>query len=489
VLPLAYPGIHLWALGCCALTVAGIAVGWRIPAVLSKRWVRVLAFVACSTAGAASLVVWPPNATVVEMAHQPAAAFMPYLARLRVQAATPFRVPAEQREWFADRSRLPDVQSGAALLPKDAVVVMVGVDSMRADLLQDEKYRQSLPHMFRLRDRGTWFTNARAAGSSTAPSVAAIFSSRYYSQMYWTEYTKRKPEVFPHEDPTPRFPELLRAAGITTVTVDTAGWLLNEFGIVRGFSEESSARIRGYPTAAEAAAGLHKRLKTHGDGALFMFTHFLDAHSPYTSGGKAAAPFDGYLLELAIVDAEIGALQHTLEQAGLARRAVWVLYSDHGEAFGEHGMTFHATTLYDELLRVPLVFAGPGIAQRRVDAPISLVDIGPTLLDAFGLNTPAVMMGQSLVPFLQGKSAQLSRPIVAESRLKRALVTGDGFKIVEDPRRRTVELYDLGKDPGELENIFSQGTPKSDEAYGVLATFFNIHTYKRFGYTVPYRKW
>ncbi len=489
VLPLAYPGVHLWVLCSCALALAGVTCGAPLPTVASKRWARGLVFVACAAAGAASLAVWPPNATVVEMAHQPAATFMPFLARLRTQAATPFRVPPGQREWFVERSRLPDVKSGGPLLRQDAVVLMIGVDSMRSDLLENDKYRDVLPNMFRLRDRGTWFKNARAAGSSTAPSIAAIFSSRYYSQMYWTEYTKRQPEVFPHEDPTPRFPELLSAAGVQTVTVDTAGWLLNEFAIVRGFSEESSARIRGYPTAAEAAKGLHKRLREHGDGALFLFTHFLDAHSPYTSAGKSGSPFDGYLAEVALVDSEIGALQRTVDQAGLSQRSVWVLYSDHGEAFGEHGMTFHATTLYDELLRVPLVFAGAGIVKRSVETPVSLVDVGPTILDAFGVNTPAAMMGQSLVPFLRGGTASLTRPILAESRLKRALVTAEGFKVFEDPRRKTIELYDLNKDPGELNNIFDHADPQSQDAIGVLATFFSVHTYKRPGYTVPYRKW
>ncbi len=490
VLPLAYPGVHLWTLLGATLALAGVLTHVPMPQLLSRRgWLRALIFVALGITGSLSVAVWPPNATVVEAAYQPAAAFMPFLARFRPQTSTPFRVPAQQREWFVDRSRVAPTKPNARVIPKDAVVLMIGVDSMRADLLEDEKYRKSLPNMFRLRDRSVWFKKARSAGSSTAPAIASLFSSRYYSQLYWTQYKKRRPEVFPHDDPSPRFPELLSAKGIPTVSVDTAGWLLNEFAIVRGFSEEQSARTAGYPTAHTAIGPLNQRLRDHSEGPLFQYVHCLDAHSPYTSAGKAKTKFLGYVKELALVDTEIGRLEETLKATGLAKRAVWILYSDHGEAFGEHGMTFHATTLYDELLHVPLLIAGPGLAPRAVESPVSLVDIGPTVLDLFQLATPSTMMGQSLVPFLKGESPRLSRPILAESRLKRALVTPDGFKIVEDPRRRTLELYDLNEDPKELNNIFQSDDPKSQEVLGALLMFFDLHTYSRPGYKVPYRRW
>ena len=490
VLPLAYPGVHLWTLLGAAVALAGLLTDAPMPKLLSqRRWLRALVFVILGIAGSLSIVVWPPNATVVEMAHQPAAAFMPFLARFRPQTSTPFRVPAQQREWFVDRSRVAPTKPNARVIPEDAIVLMIGVDSMRADLLEDEKYRKSLPNMFRLRDRSVWFRMARSAGSSTAPAIASLFSSRYYSQLYWTQYKKRKPEVFPHEDPSPRFPELLSAKGIPTVSVDTAGWLLNEFAIVRGFSEEQSARTSGYPTAHTAMGPLNQRLRDHGAGPLFLYVHCLDAHAPYTSAGKAKTKFLGYVKELALVDTEIGRLEETLKARGLDERAVWILYSDHGEAFGEHGMTFHATTLYDELLRVPLLIAGPGLAPRIVDTPVSLVDVGPTVLDLFQLSTPSAMMGQSLVPFLEGESPRLSRPILAESRLKRALVTPDGYKIVEDPRRRTLELYNLNEDPKELNNIYQSDDPKSQEVLGALLMFFDLHTHKRPGYKVPYRRW
>src|SRR5690606_16022471 len=126
--------------------------------------------------------------------------------------------------------------------------------SMRADLLEDESYRRRFPELFRLRDESVWFDNARSPGSSTAPALAALFSGVHFSQMYWSLHARRRPETFPHEDTTPRFPALLAQAGITTSTVDAVGWLLNSFGIVSGFTEEMSARKpkkRGYPNGRE----------------------------------------------------------------------------------------------------------------------------------------------------------------------------------------------------------------------------------------------
>jgi arylsulfatase A-like enzyme len=160
--------------------------------------------------------------------------------------------------------------------------------------------------------------------------------------------------------------------------------------------------------------------------------------------------------------------------------------SDHGEAFGEHGMTWHGTTLYDELLRVPLMIwthAGP---PRTVADPVSLMDLGPTILDLMGVATPARFMGQSLVPYLRGERPNLTRPILAEARLQRALVTPDGMKVIYDTRSQTVEIFDLNRDPKEEKNLFGIA---GDDPLGELRTFFQVHTLRRPGYEVPYRKW
>ena len=158
-----------------------------------------------------------------------------------------------------------------------------------------------------------------------------------------------------------------------------------------------------------------------------------------------------------MADAQLGELIGYLEASGRARRTVVIVSADHGEAFGEHGTTHHRLTLYEELVRVPLLIWGPRIAPRRIDTPVSLMDLGPTVLDLFRQPTPGAVMGQSLVPLFTGpsatKQAELTRPILAEGRLKKALYLDERLKVIVDDRFHTAELYDLDDDPGELNNL------------------------------------
>jgi arylsulfatase A-like enzyme len=164
-----------------------------------------------------------------------------------------------------------------------------------------------------------------------------------------------------------------------------------------------------------------------------------------------------------------------------------IVSSDHGEAFGDHGTHEHAKSLYEELTHVPLFVASPVVAPRKVEDRVSLVDLGPTILDLFGLDAPAAFLGQSLVPLLAGGSATLTRPIFAEGRLRRALTLPDGTKVIEDLRRKTVEVYDLASDPKETRNLFDVEPARGDAALAALRAFFAAHTRTEGGYEPPFK--
>ena len=145
--------------------------------------------------------------------------------------------------------------------------------------------------------------------------------------------------------------------------------------------------------------------------------------------------------------------------------------------------------MYEELLRVPLVISGPMAKAIVSDEMVSSVDIGPTVLDIFDLDTPGSYMGQTLLPLMQGRPSNLTRPIVAETRLKQAMVFPDGIKVIRDQRLGTQEIYDLNSDPKELSNLFEDPSVDSDRLMSYLGAFFSVHTLKRPGYTPPYRTW
>jgi arylsulfatase A-like enzyme len=230
------------------------------------------------------------------------------------------------------------------------------------------------------------------------------------------------------------------------------------------------------------------RLDRQGEGPLFMYIHLFDPHSPYDLAGTSGTPFEGYVREIGLIDQAVRLLRQKLHVKGLANRTAIFVTSDHGEAFGEHNTRFHAVSVYDELLRVPLIMHVPGTQPRRIALPVSVIDIGPTILDLMGQPTPGVFMGQSLTPYLRGSQALLSRPLVADTgRMMQAMIFEDGLKVIRNRRTKMVEIYDLAKDPGERVNLADTMTDMHRERLDTLRVFFRAHTLERTGYTVPYR--
>jgi arylsulfatase A-like enzyme len=116
---------------------------------------------------------------------------------------------------------------------------------------------------------------------------------------------------------------------------------------------------------------------------------------------------------------------------------------------------------------------------------VSLMDVGPTLLDMLGLDTPAHFMGQSLTPYLRGRGARPTRPILAEVRLKKALYFDDGYKLIVDDREHTEELYHLKTDPKERVNVIDKPSAKGRQRLAQLRQFFDTHRYARPRHEVP----
>jgi hypothetical protein len=494
VSPEGYAGVHALVAVTAALFASEAYRGLEWPEPVSRKVPYVLGGFALLSAPA--FLVRPSNAVVLQLAKQPAAILLPFLPRLGgVAGSGERRVPPGQEEWFVSRQSLePVAPVGAPVVGEDGILLLIGIDAMRAELLADERHRALLPHLFRLRDEATWFPNARGTGSSTVVSLGSVFSGLHYSQLYWAPHPGHGSFVFPHEDERPRLPELLSAAGVHTFTADAMGELRNRFGIVRGFREEvhltRDRNAQGqavYKPAQQLLKPLRRALSKHRNGRFFGFVHLMDGHAPYADEGETT--FDRYLRGLARADRELGRLRHFLDEKGLADRTTLVVFADHGEAFGEHNLHFHSKSLYEVMVRVPLLIRAPSLGPRVVDVPVSLIDLAPTVLHLFGLPTPGHMMGQSLVPLVRGEDVALTRPIILEGRLKRALVDERHRKIIHDPRAGTAELYDLATDPAESRNLFDPSDPESQRLLDVLDTFFEVHTHRAPGYAVPYRKW
>jgi arylsulfatase A-like enzyme len=184
--------------------------------------------------------------------------------------------------------------------------------------------------------------------------------------------------------------------------------------------------------------------------------------------------YDGAIL---YTDDNLGRVLQTVEQLGLTGSTLVAVTGDHGEAFGEHGLSFtHDFTLYDEVLRVPLVVRGPGVrAKNAIEQQVRLMDIAPTLLELAGVEGFSAIEARSLGPLLRGGTLPYveafaesapARPQFPEQdriylsgiRGKWRMVRNDRWKLIQIPREGgdVYELYNLIDDPGETQNLYPE---------------------------------
>jgi choline-sulfatase len=169
----------------------------------------------------------------------------------------------------------------------------------------------------------------------------------------------------------------------------------------------------------------------------------------------------GYYAAISYLDERIGEILDALRETGLDESTWIVLTADHGEFLGERGLWYKMSFL-DPSARVPLIVRPPGgDVARRVSAPVSLLDLGPTLLELAGLGADAVlgaqMDGASLAPLLDGASVRGRPPVICEYHAEgvtapAAMIRDGAFKLIvceTDPD----QLYDLHNDPAELTNL------------------------------------
>ncbi len=492
LLPLDYPGVHLFVAASAVALMAGALA--RAPARRPAGGRTLATLVAGLALTAPTLLLLPPNAVrlgLVQVSGSVVAPFQLAWSSDDDDDDAPLASAGSDAEsWFADRSAAPAVPPTQPPLLEAPVVLALFVDSLRADVLTRPDAAQRYPHMTRLCREGVDFREARAPGAQTVLTMTSVFTGKYFSQLYWEPHPKH-PDQFPHADDSPRVPALLSAAGVDTAHLSAAFWMVDAWGITRGFTEErvigSSHRTR-YAASDDIVTALADRLDRQGDAPFFSYVHLFDAHyvvGRTLIGGKRRPQYDRGLKR---VDGQIGRLLKRIAKAGLTDRTIIILTADHGEGLGEHGVEHHSATLYEELIRVPLCVYGPGIEARVVDAPVSLIDLASTLLDLFGLPTPGTFMGQTLVPALKGEAPELTRPIIAEGRLKKTLITPEGLKVIRDDRAHTLEIYDLKADPDESRNLVGTEHPGIDDAVRRLRRFFKVHTLKRPGYTPPFRR-
>jgi arylsulfatase A-like enzyme len=369
----------------------------------------------------------------------------------------------------------PPSSTPAPRIVAPARVVLVVIDTLRRDHLPMYGYaKDTAPYLSRLAREGVVFEHAVSTSAWTAPATASILTGLYpfqhgvVSGFAASKRMQRGQAVVelnrvPKEATTAA--ELFEGAGYATFGVAENVNLRPEMGFAQGFQ-----RYR-HLHREKTADAVHERVLAWRDRwreaeRSFLYLHYLDPHSPYlerpplfdpsTSGAERIR--SAYDSEIHYADRHL-ALAH--EALGWDD-ALIIVTADHGEEFGEHGLTGHSNSLFAAITDVPLIVRFPGgrHAGRRVAPRVSHVDIVPTLRDLLGLPPDPALTGRSLLGLLGGEPwpdrelhAHLLRHDENGQVTKRLHATwADRWKwIGGDPAGPM--LFDVAKDPGERENL------------------------------------
>jgi arylsulfatase A-like enzyme len=276
-------------------------------------------------------------------------------------------------------------------------------------------------------------------------------------------------------------------AGFLTLAAVSNPYLAASFDMHRGWSGHTAQNKRPADALVDAAIA---SIEDHADRDLLLLVHFMDTHLPYREpppyrelwaepGKEGAEEFvrgdllkldpssrdfprrrrdtiDRYDQNIRFVDAELARLL-----AVLGPDATVVFFSDHGEEFWDHGRAEHGHSFHEELLRVPLILRDPGLPPGRCPAPVTLIDVVPSVLELAGLDSGRDA-GRSLVEAARGNAAALAHLDERPLAFGRPLYGSDGWGVTQRGMKWYSQgggqfLYDLGRDPGETSNLTSGG--------------------------------
>jgi len=353
-------------------------------------------------------------------------------------------------------------------MPKDLNVLLVTVDSLRADMPWLGYGRDIAPVMTAFSKTAVSYSRFYSISSYTAMSLGGLLAGRYPSELDRSGYFFGN-----YPDSVLMFPELLQKAGVRTLTAHAHFYFDQKAGFRQGFdvyeivpglsADNTTDKNVSSPQHLELAQKILSD-KANTSGRFFAWFHFLDPHDQYMPhdgiGPYGKSTRDKYDAEVTFTDQHIGKLLDFVAAQDWGKRTAVIISSDHGDAFGEHKMYRHGFEVWDVLTHVPLMVRAPGITPRRIDTPRSAIDLAPTILEMLGTPKDPGMPGESLVPELYGKEPPVRDVVVdlprtSDNDRRRAFIRGD-LKLIAEGDDDGFRLFDLKEDPGELKDIKSQ---------------------------------
>jgi len=371
------------------------------------------------------------------------------------------------------------------------------VDTLRQDHLGCYGWhRDTSPSLDALAVDSVRFTRAYAPAPWTLPSAASVVTGLYPSSHGATKLRSRLPTQ------VTTLAELMKEEGYATAGVVSHTIVSSRWNFHQGFDVFLESEARGHEHVStdgvtrQAQAVL--REVSRREEPFFLLVHYFDPHYDYIRhpeygfAAPAAGRLDGtqtiqelreltdmtpeevglvmdlYDEEIRHTDGGIGRLISSLRELGLYDDTVIVFTADHGEEFMGHGWIGHTRTLYDELVKVPLLIRSPRLAGAAgtVTEPVSLVSLTPTILDLAGIDVEKPwFQADSLVPLMLAGAGEGEGVVFAEvdfvplkraydykTTHKKAVATRD-YKLIRDDETGRIELYNLRNDPMEQQDL------------------------------------
>jgi choline-sulfatase len=171
-------------------------------------------------------------------------------------------------------------------------------------------------------------------------------------------------------------------------------------------------------------------------------------------------------------------LLNNLEKMGISvDNTNFVILSDHGDQFMEHKEWGHGR-LYEEVIRVPMIFCGPQIPKNTViKEQVSLLDVAPTIFDIFKISTPSTFQGVSLLPLIDGKKIESDKHYVISEELGPDFsCRTEKWKYIRHDWTKTHELFRLEADPKEKKNVVSEFPDKVKELDAIISEHISMES-------------
>ncbi len=361
--------------------------------------------------------------------------------------------------------------------PASTSLVLLTLDTTRADALGAYGSEAETPALDALARRGTRYARALTSAPLTLPAHASLLTG-----LEATRHGILDNGTASLDPNVATLATVLAERGYRTGAFVASRVLDRRFGLGRGFELYDDLMTAehlgeyGYPerdAAAVTTAALAWLEGLAPRELFFLWVHYYDPHAPYAAPSVLGTERQRYAGEVAYMDREIGRLLDAV--AGRGAAALVAAVGDHGEALGEHGERTHGIFLYRSTLEVPLVLAGPGVgAGRVVEETVAARRLAPTLLGLLGVDSllPGTVLpglpalGQDPPPEPVYSATWMPASAYGWARL--AAVSDQRWRLVRAPRP---ELYDFVADPAETKNLVAEKRGEAQRLAAELEAF------------------